>query len=118
MHPVILFTPMVFLTAALLVAWKKNRRKIEIRERRRQRLLRVMVARQDWVGVDLANGINANGDVEPVSQGTLYPLLHGLELDGLVRMHPDPQASRFSLTPKGREQAEQHLAPLDSFIAQ
>ena len=76
-----------------------------------------MVAKKDWVGVDLANGINANDDVEPVSQGTLYPLLHGLELDGLVRMHPDPQASRFSLTPKGREQAEQHLAPLDSFIA-
>lgn len=113
MHPVILFAPFLCLAAALFTKWKKKKDKQELRERRRRRLLSVMATKGNWIGVDLAKSVSAKDDTDPVSQGTLYPILHGLELDGLVQMHPEsPQAVQFSLTPKGRQQAVQHLAPL------
>jgi PadR family transcriptional regulator PadR len=57
--------------------------------------------------------VRATGGLVSVQAGTLYPLLHRLEADGLVRSRWDPTTGRkrkwYELTPAGRKRL-QHQA--------
>lgn len=118
MLPVVLL-PIVFVMTSIFVVWARKKKKELLRERRRQRILRSMATKAQWNGMELVKKMedDAGDGAERLSSITLYPELHELELDGLVRMRQGSPVRtshgllatspyQFSLTPKGHQAAQ------------
>jgi PadR family transcriptional regulator PadR len=70
-----------------------------------------LLARQEMYGYELAKAVQGStGQVIKLGEGVLYPLLHALELDGLLRSRRQTVAGRariyYRATAKGQKRLE------------
>ncbi len=52
----------------------------------------------------------------PITPGTVYPCLHNLEKNGLIREVPSSKKKAYALTPKGEEKAKTLLNMRDKIL--
>ncbi|HEY4889235.1 MAG TPA: PadR family transcriptional regulator [Candidatus Dormibacteraeota bacterium] len=84
-------------------------------------LLLGLLREREMYGYEIAAQLRERGgDSLSLSEGSLYPALHRLEAGGLVKARWQPAGPNrtrryYSLTAKGRRQADTSVAELQSF---
>ena len=81
-----------------------------------------LLARGSTYGYQLQQSLReASGDLVQVQAGTLYPLLHRLEADGLIHSQWDDSTGRrrkwYELTKKGQKQLATQADQWDQYVA-
>ncbi|HEY2419447.1 MAG TPA: PadR family transcriptional regulator [Steroidobacteraceae bacterium] len=76
-------------------------------------LILKLLARQEMYGYELAKSVQAStGRAITLGEGVLYPLLHALELHGLLRSRRDTVASRPRIYYRATAKGQKRLAQL------
>ncbi|CAM3650968.1 helix-turn-helix transcriptional regulator [Cohnella lubricantis] len=75
-------------------------------------LVLTLLDRKDMYGYEMVRELEQrSGGILNLKEGTLYPILHSLESDGLVEAYWDEQGSRprkyYRITGKGKKQLEE-----------